>query len=160
MRFVSCIRLVWIYCRVSQPLWRPNVPEYFLWLELNGLFVFSAQKTHFRIQPEFCLLISCVGYKLTQPLFTCKQSPALHIHTIFHSKTRFKLKSRLGYELLHSALQPTFPTDNKELFFCITFLPLWPNLAPCSAFSQHTSIISALFHCDQIWHILPENPQL
>ncbi len=108
-----------------------------------------------------CVFLSPVlGTSFHTTVFTWKQSPAPHIPTIFHSKTCLKLKSRLGYELLHSATQPTFPTDNRELFFCITFLPLWPNLAPCSAFPPHTSIISALFYCDQIWHILPENPQL
>lgn len=87
-------------------------------------------------------------------LFTSKRSPAFCVPTLFCSETRLKLKSRLWFELCHAASQPTFPTDYKELFFCITFPPLWPNLAPCGAFSQHTSIISALFHCDQIWHIL------
>lgn len=52
-------------------------------------------------------------------------------------KTCLKLKSQLG--LLHSGLQYTFSTDNKDFFICITFLILWPNLTPCSAFSQHTS---------------------
>lgn len=36
--------------------------------------------------------------------------------------------------------EPTFPTDNKELFFRITFLPLRPNLAPCIAFLSFSDI--------------------
>lgn len=123
---------------------------------LHGRHTFESS-----VKSACCACLSPVlGTSFHTTLFTWKQSPAPHIPGIFHSKTRLKLKSRLGYELLHSATQPTFPTDNKELFFCITFLPLWPNLAPCSALPQHTSIISALFHRDQIWHILPENPQL
>lgn len=156
--------VLWIYCRLSQALWRLHVPECFPWLELNGLFAFCAQKTHSPIQPEFgslLFLISCVWYKLSyNPVYIESNLSSSYPLAVFRSKTCRKLKSRLWFELLHSALQPTSLTDNKQLFFCITFLPLWPNLTPCSAFSQHTSIISALFHRDQIWHSLPENPQL
>lgn len=158
----SCVCVVYQACvdllqRSSASLWRLNVPKYVPWLELNGLFVFSES----RLNSACCVSLSPeLGTSSHTTLFTWKPSPTLQIRTMFHSETRLKLKSRLRYELLHSASEPTFPTDNKELFSCITFLPLWPNLTPCSAFPQHTSIISALFHCDQIWHILPENPQL
>lgn len=82
-----------------------------------------------------CAFLSPVlGTNSYTTLFTCKQSPALHNNTIFHSKTLLKLKSRLGYELLHSALQPTFPSDNKELFICITFPHLRPILLPAVHF--------------------------
>lgn len=132
----------------------------FLSWSLMACLCFLHRKHTFEsnVSSACCAFLSPVlGTSFHTTLFTWT---APRIPTIFHSKTRLKLKSRLGYELLHSAAQPTFPTDNKELFFCITFPPLWPNLAPCSAFPQHTSIISALFHRDQIWHILPENPQL
>lgn len=56
--------------------------------------------------------------------------------------------------MLHSAPQLTFLADNKELLHCITFPPLWPNLAPCSAFSQHTSII---FRTILLWLDSAEN---
>lgn len=135
----------------------------FLGWSLMGCLCFLHRKhtSASSLDSACCAVLSpALGTSSHTTLFTWKQSPALHIPTIFHSKTRLKLKSRLGYELLHSASQPAFPADNKELFFCITFLPLWPNLSPCSAFPQHISIISALFHCDQIQHILSENPQL
>lgn len=120
---------------VSQPLWRHNMPECFPWQELNGLFVFESSQNF-----ACCAFLSLVfGTRSHTTLFTWRESYALYIPNIFLSETCLKLKSQLGYELLHSALQHTFPTDNKELFFCITFLTLWSNLAPRSAFSQHTS---------------------
>lgn len=130
----------------------------FLGWSLMGCLCFLHRKHTFESSlNSACCLISCVVHKLSYKMFTWKQCPALHIQTKFHSKTRLKLKSQLGYELLQSD-SPHFQLITKKLFFSITFLPLWTNLAPCSAFSQHTCIISALFHRDQIQHILPLNP--
>lgn len=127
------------------------------------MLVFFMQRKYsffFCIQPEFSLLfflICCVWYQLSHSsIYKEAKSCSSYLHYI----PLMKLKSRLEKERLHSPLQHTFLTDNKELFHCITFPPLRPNLAPRGAFSQSIPIISALFHCNQIWHILTENPQL
>lgn len=99
---VSCIRLEWIYCRLSQPLQRPNVLEYFPWFR-SLMDCLCLQKTHVWTQPEFCLLrFPFLPRRATSSrttLFTRKQSP--HWKTGFCSKTWCKLKSWLWYELLH-----------------------------------------------------------
>lgn len=90
------------------------------------------QQTNVWLRPEFCLLGFPISLISQAPI-----QPCLHIPRLLCSKTWLKLKSQLWYEVPHSAPQRTFLADYKELFFCITFPPLWPNLAPCSAFSQH-----------------------
>lgn len=117
---------VWGLCDfVAQPLWRLNVPQYLPWLELNGLFVFAPQKTT-RLNPAWLLLaglpyLVCWGQSLIQ---VCLRAKKVLLLTVFHSKIYLKLKSRLWYDLLHSALQPTSPADNKDLLSSITFFAI------------------------------------
>lgn len=80
---LSCIvvlNLLFI-CVVSQPLWRPNVPGYFPWLELNGLFVSASQKTTLEssLNSACCAFLShALGTSSSTTLFTWKQSPVSH----------------------------------------------------------------------------------
>lgn len=105
------------------------------WSLMGCLYFLHRKHIFFFLYPPWILLAVlsyrlCLVQALIQPcLHGGAVLPPRHIPTIFHCETRLELKSRLEYELLHSALQPTFSTDNKGLFFCITFLPLWPNLA-------------------------------
>lgn len=85
--------------------------------------------------------------------FTQKWSHVLHTPVFFPSNICQNLRWQFWCELLHLKSQPTFAAAYKELSFWITFLPQQSIL-------QHESIISVLFLHDQIWHILPENPQL
>lgn len=134
---VLLIWLVWARCRASQSLWRPNVPEYFAWKGINGLFVFAENKC---LNQAWISLAGCPPppRPLHLPHLPSSHTTLFtHIPGLFCSRTWLKLKSRLWCEVPHSASRRTFPADYKELFFRITFPPLWPNLAPCSAFSQH-----------------------